>query len=545
MADNRENSRADDLYDILNEYKDFSGRSTVKKDIPADSKDKNGDGVSSIDDILEILNSGKTKLDDEVKDGTPSENQENDILQEETEIPDSILDHLTSESDSVAELVLPDEVNSHFTDHLSSESEVQIPEPSKEDEEDEDEFEDEFDDEKYETVTKTQRVLRFFKGLSFIPKAVIYILIVAIVSAYLSYYIITIGNDVFALVTDSAEVTITIEEGATHESVAKLLEENGVIKYGWVYELYMKYRGTGDDDGEYIAGAHTLNQSYNYSQIIESLTSHVYTQTVVRVTIPEGYTVDQIIDLLVESGVGERDDYVEAINNYPYKWEFVQQLTEIGYSENRKYRLEGYLYPDTYEFYNDTDEVLVINKILNAFYNKFWKDFTEEDSDGSSYQKTLLEKYGMTFDDFIVMASMVQSEGGFPEDFYYISYVFHNRLSNPSSFPKLESDATIQYVLPERVSSEELDLSLDTPYNTYLYDGLPPGAICNPGLDALNAALFPAPPQDKDGDDINAFFFVSNNRGKTYFASTKSGHEKNIEQVKKDNQAIKDGTYGQ
>ena len=141
---------------------------------------------------------------------------------------------------------------------------------------------------------------------------------------------------------------------------------------------------------------------------------------------------------------------------------------------------------------------------------------------------------------------MVQSEGGTADDFYSISYVFHNRLSHPANFPKLESDATIQYVLPERISdSTQLDTSYETPYNTYLYNGLPPGAISNPGLDALNAALFPTAPLNEYGGTINAYFFVSNNAGKTYYASSKGGHDNNVAQAKRDNEAIEAGTYGQ
>jgi UPF0755 protein len=143
-----------------------------------------------------------------------------------------------------------------------------------------------------------------------------------------------------------------------------------------------------------------------------------------------------------------------------------------------------------------------------------------------------------------VLASLTQSEGGKVDDFYPISYVFHNRLSHPSTFPKLESDATIQYVLPERISdSEELDPNYESPYNTYLHDGLPPGAISNPGLDALYAAMFPIAPLSSSGKDIDAYFFVSNDAGKTYFASSKSSHEKNVAQAKADNIAIENGTY--
>ncbi len=523
MADNKDKSRADDLFEILN---------AVHNETDGDESNNSDDTGSRIDEILGMLSSNE----EDVKNETAVSEEH-----EEPEIPTSIFGHLSEEGD--VEIETPYAGNPHFTEEMDVV-------PSEDDNDLTNADEDDEDEEEYEENSKLKSVGRFFRGMSFIPKAVIYIALVVIAAAYLSYYIITIGNDVFALVTDSREVTITLEEDATDESVAKLLKDKGIIEYDWVFELFMKYRNLGDDEEEkdkkteYIAGDHTLNQNYNYSQIITSLTTGTINREIVRVTIPEGYTVNQIIDLLVEKGVGQRDDYIEAINNYPYKWDFVQQLEDMGYSEDRMYRLEGYLYPDTYDFYTTEDEVYVINKMLNAFNDRFWKDFTKKDDEGNSYQTQILEDYGMTFDDIIVLASLVQSEGGTAEDFYYVSYVFHNRLSHPEAFPKMESDATIQYVLPERISdSTQLDTSYETPYNTYLYDGLPPGAISNPGLDALSATMFPEAPTDSNGHEINAYYFVANNAGKTYYASTKSGHENNKAQAKADNEAIEAGTY--
>lgn len=565
MADNNERSRSDELFDILNAVHDEADSKSIPLSEPvtetslADqepSQPQNQEenislpqGVS-LDSILQMLseeNKNKESYsvsdisdgDDDVKIFSPesTETQTSDDNEEESNFPTSFFGHLSDEGGSEQEIVSNPlfDTNSHFTEEIPV-----VPEAEEKAEENEGEDD---EDEEYESNASVKAVGRFFRGMSFIPKAIIYILLIFIASAYLSYYIITIGNDVFALVTDSRQVTVNIPEGATDEDVAKILKDNGIIEYDWVYELYMKYRGDGDEDTEYIAGEHTLDKDFNYAQIIISLTTGSLEREVVRVTIPEGYTINQIIDLLVEKGVGQRDDYIEAINNYPYKWDFVQQLEEIGYSEDRMYRLEGYLYPDTYDFYTNEDEVYVINKMLNAFNDRFWRDFIKKDKEGNSVQTMMLEQYGMTFDDIVVLASVVQSEGGTPEDFYYVSYVFHNRLSHPQTFPKLESDATIQYVLPERVDSTELDVSLETPYNSYLYDGLPPGAISNPGSDALFAVLSPEAPKNDRGHEIDAYYFVANNAGKTYYAHDVSGHEQNKLRAKEDNEAIEAGTY--
>lgn len=519
MADNNERSRADELFDVL---QSLDGDGAQPENTKSPEKLSIAEGGSRVDDIMEILSSNG--------DFGGTEDDSSDI-EEEGELPSALFGHLTDENEVSG---ITPEARPHFTDHISSDESEAADQPV-----DNDEPGPEPKNKKTRSAIK-----KVFQQLSIVPKAVIYLVLVLAVSAYLSYYIITIGNDVFALVSDTREVTVTIEDGADHESVAKLLKEKNIIEYDWVYELYMKYRGDGDSSNEYVAGDYTLNTNYNYSQIITALTANNIKREVVKVTIPEGFTIDQIIDLLVDSGVGQREDYVAAVNDYEYKWEFVRLLEEKGYSEHRKYRLEGYLYPDTYEFFTTESEVYVINKMLNAFNDKFWKEFTRVNIKGESYQKTMLDKYGLDFDDVVVLASIVQSEGGTVEDFYAISYVFHNRLSHPQSFPKLESDATIQYALPERISdSTQLDVSYNTPYNTYLYNGLPPGAISNPGLDALNAALFPTAPTTASGASINAYFFVSNNAGKTYYASSKSGHDNNVAQAKRDNEAIEAGTY--
>ncbi|MBQ4316656.1 MAG: hypothetical protein IJC20_00255, partial [Clostridia bacterium] len=229
MADNNERSRADDLFDILNSL----NGSTVEPEPEKDSKNDTSsrESMSRVDEIIEILSSGAPISEEPTEE--PSQNDEG-------EIPVAIFSHLSDESD-VAPSANNNENTPHFTDHLSNEDETspietetaEEPEPIKK---------------KSKTGSAVKRV---FGKLSIVPKAIVYILLIVIVSAYLSYYIITIGNDVFALVSDTREVTVTIEDGADHESVAKMLKENGVIEYDWVYKIYMKYRGDGDSSTEY------------------------------------------------------------------------------------------------------------------------------------------------------------------------------------------------------------------------------------------------------------------------------------------------------
>lgn len=365
-------------------------------------------------------------------------------------------------------------------------------------------------------------------NMSFIPKAIIYLALVLVAGVYCSYFAVTGMNDVFALVNTETVATVTVTEDTTIDDITADLKEQGVIKYPLLFKLYCNFYGDGTNV-ELIPGEYSIPDDLNFSLILYRLTTVHVERTTVRVTIPEGYTVDQIIDLLVSKGIGTREGYVEAINNYPYKHEFVRLLDEMGYSEDRVYRLEGYLYPDTYDFYTDTKEYLVINKFLNNFNTRFWSHY--EDT-----YKEEVEKLGMTFDDIITMASLIQMEAKYILDYECISFVFHNRLDHAETFPYLESDATIQYFLESR--KEELsqeDLDTDNPYNTYLYEGLTPGAICNPGLDAIEAAIYPAAPINSNGKEINAFYFVSDIVGNTYYAQTNSGHEANKKKVEEVN----------
>lgn len=424
-----------------------------------------------------------------------------------------------------------DGVASHFSDAADGE----FPELPAE----ADEFEDEYEDDEPKKplpVRMLLGVVRFFSDSSFLLKAVLYIVVVLIISAYLSYYIILMGNDMFALKKGDTPISVTIPENAKEDDVIALLVDRGLIDSEWAFSFYMEHY----KDGEeliFIPGEHVLNTNMNYSQLLAALTINPHQRQTVTLTIPEGFTVDDIIDLFVKNGIGTREGFVEAINNYPYKHEFVRLLDENGWPENRVYRLEGYLYPDTYDFYTDTEEYLAINRLLNNFNDKIWMDWK------TTYAEVAGDQ-GFSLDDVVTLASMVQAEGKTAEDFEYISYVFHNRLNHKREFPNLESDATIQYAFElaglDRVQdASQINIDFESPYNTYRYEGLPPGAICNAGLDSFLAAIYPSPPLDENEKAINAYFFVSNDAGQTYYAATLSAHERNKERVKKENEEMK------
>lgn len=422
-----------------------------------------------------------------------------------------------------------------------------------------------------------------------IIKAVAYTAIVCCLSFFMVFGffdfwpgIIPIANDVFAFSKGDKEINITLEENMNTNQVADLLVEKGVISEAKVFKFYVRYKydeSVGLDkeklvgsafhlvsefcksmffggdiapefEREYLSGTHTLSTKMNYDQLLYALTTEAYVREEVTVTIPEGFTTEQIIALLLSKGVGTREGYEYAINEYPYKHEFVQMLTQSSWAEGRTYRLEGYLYPDTYIFYKDSSEVEVINKLLNSFSNRIWSEYY------TTY-KSACDDMGFTFDEMVIFASIVQAEGKSFADFENVSQVFHNRRNSKiADFRRMESCATIQYAMDydnaqngiEAVRKPVLsdsDLLYQTPYNTYMYEGLPPGAICNPGLDAIEAALYPDMSDEikKEFMLTTAYYFNSDMAGNMYYAQNANQHSLNKQKADKVNQQIQNGTY--
>lgn len=360
-------------------------------------------------------------------------------------------------------------------------------------------------------------------------KAVIYIMSILVISGFLSYFAITAGNDVFAFVKDDTEVSVTIGEGTDIKALGEKLASEGVIKYPKVFNLYAKLRKKSGVTLQ--AGEYTVSPSMNYDSLIAAFAkSKTPERTTVVVTIPEGYTTDQIIDTLVNKyKLSSEAELKDAINNYDFDYWFVKRLATDGTRAGRRYRLEGYLYPDTYYYFSDASAATIINKMLDNFDKKL-KDIFRGDKTvpGNNYIEKidhLCGNFNLSFDDIVILASMVQMEGKYTPEFGTISSVFHNRLKNPSvTNGKLESCATIQYFLEERtpiVSDEQK--AIDNPYNTYIYEGLPPGSISNPAQTAIIYALYP--------DNTQYYYFVAKKDGYSLFAKTYKEHLKNIELV--------------
>ena len=346
-----------------------------------------------------------------------------------------------------------------------------------------------------------------------IIKAITYIVAVVVVSVFLAFFVILVGNDVYAFVKDDTVTEVTIPEYATLNDVSEILAERKIIKYPTIFKLYANLK---KDDGQFLAGEYSLTPMMNYEELLSAFKPKK-PSGISRITIPEGYTTDEIIDLFVSKGIGTRERYVDVINNYDFDYWFVDELEENGIPEGRFYRLDGYLFPDTYEVYNASSEETVINKLLRRFNEIYSSSYVQKAQD-----------IGYTVDQVLTLASMIEKEAGSQSDFFDVSSVFNNRLKNAANFPYMESDATVVYAIQhdtgERVNPSAQDMTYDSPYNTYTHKGLPPGPIANPSASAIRAALYPS--------ETKYYYFVSASSRVTYFATTLEEHNKNIEKIK-------------
>ncbi len=288
----------------------------------------------------------------------------------------------------------------------------------------------------------------------------------------------------FPLEENSAtQKVINIPSGTNAKEIVDLLEENEIIrKNNYIFRILIKLLKL-EDQLKY--GEYNLSPSMSMLQILDKLLKGEV--IVYKTTIPEGYTSAQIAELLDKKEIVEKESFLKLVNDGEKSW-------------------EGYLFPDTYEVpkrYGSENMLKLLLSHFNHIVDEKLKDKAEE--------------IGFSMEEIIILASIIEKESKFTEERRQVSSVFHNRLKKDM---KLQSCATIQYILEEpKEKLDESDLKIDSPYNTYLYKDLPPGPICNPGLDSIMAALEP-----KEEDYL---YFVLGENGKHIFSRTYQEHLKN------------------
>lgn len=303
--------------------------------------------------------------------------------------------------------------------------------------------------------------------------------------------------------------TVTDEDGSTQtvtyydmKKAAEELKDSGLIEYKWLFRLFAwAYKG----DQKINTGTYSLNSDMDYMALIRGMRSSGGAAVTVEVTIPEGYSVQQIIDLLVSNGVASVEDLTDAAANYEFQDYAFLDDDELGSIS----RLEGYLFPDTYDFYVGANPVYALDAMLSNFNRRV---YSNEDL-AALFEEAEARGYG--FDEVITIASLIEKETD-GSDREKIASVIYNRLENAGETAYLlQIDAALVYAAGREITQADYT-DLDSPYNLYLHTGLPPTAIANPGLASIKAALQPA--------DTNYYFYVLGEDGKHIFNETLAGH---------------------
>ena len=254
------------------------------------------------------------------------------------------------------------------------------------------------------------------------------------------------------------------------DELADTLKEAGLIEYKWLFKAFCRVSNA---ETKVSPGEYKLKSSYDYRALIQNMRPGAKGAVTAKVTLPEGFTMRQIFLRLEEKGVASYDDLMEAAANYSFNYSFLEGLPAGDAS-----RLEGYLFPDTYEFYIGMQPSSAINKFLENFHYRMTADLM-----------TRMEERGQNIHDVITIASMIEKEAANDNERATIASVIYNRLR--ANMP-LGIDATTLYLYPDHEGAPTASmLEEDSPYNTRLYTGLPPTPICNPGLMSIRAALYP------------------------------------------------------
>ena len=336
--------------------------------------------------------------------------------------------------------------------------------------------------------------------------------------------LIILGSCIFynvnlkAVSSNSEEVEFMVDSGSTYYSVISKLKNEGLIRSEFCFKLYIKFNKVNDIE----AGTYKLNKNMSVKDMVKLFSKgNTYNPDVIVITFKEGKNMRSIASTIANNTNNTEDDVYNALNDKAYLNELINEYWFIDSSilnSNIYYSLEGYLYPNTYEFKNKDVTVKEIFKTLLDEMNKKISDYKTD---------ILSNKYSMH--ELLTLASIVELEAGNSIDKEGIAAVFYNRLNSKMS---LGSDVTTYYAAKIELSDRDLytyEIESKNDYNTrssYLAGKLPIGPICNPDIESIKAVLYP-----KEND---YFYFVSDKNGKTYFNKTYEEHTKTVSQLKMD-----------
>ena len=294
---------------------------------------------------------------------------------------------------------------------------------------------------------------------------------------------------------ENEQIIITVPNNFAMEDITEMLFDAGLIKYKFLFKIYTDFSHA---DNKIKAGSYVLHHNLDYRALVQGMTPQQGARVETTLTIPEGLTLAQIFTLFEDNAICPANDLWEAATNYDFNYSFLDKDT-LG----DKLRLEGFLFPETHNFYLNSTPVQVLSKLLKEFDNRFTEEYRER-----------AEDMGYSVRDIIIIASMIEREAGDDEERPRIAAVIYNRL-NSKDFPNLQIDATIRYAIAG--TNLPFSTDIDNPYNTYLREGLPPGPISNPGIASIRAALYP--------DSTKEYYYALNKDGTHNFFTTRAQHE--------------------
>ena len=369
-------------------------------------------------------------------------------------------------------------------------------------------------------------------GLLSIPHIIstlIWLVLVVAIGASLGRMLWLCASDVLAFGRPDQTVYITITKTDTLDTVAEKLHRAGLINYPGLFKLYGKLSNIMDD---LSIGTYELNTLYDYHALSTSMSEKPAMRVTVTVTIPEGYNCAQIFALLEEKEVCT----VAELEKYAETSEFADYWFLEGTPRGDKYCLEGFLFPDTYEFYVDSDAKEVYIKLLAAFDYRFTdtmkdklvklNEYLSAKMKKNGFDQAYIDSHQMTIREIVIIASLIEKESsGIEDDSYNISSVIYNRLTNISKYPYLGLNSTLVYYTGRTELTSE-DFKDDHPYNTYTRKGLTPGPIANPGRASLDAALDPS--------DTAYYYFILNPKTGTHeYSKTYEEHQQKAEEFER------------
>lgn len=333
--------------------------------------------------------------------------------------------------------------------------------------------------------------------MSFIEKykkklslAAVLIIICGIIAA------IPLTGDVFGRGGNTNGIYIEIAEGETLRETTEKLVEKGIVSYENIFYMYAKGKAK-----DFKFGGHVFSTAMSYREICEQLSEPGTTQTV-KLLIPEGYELRLIAQACEDAGLVTAEEFMDAVKNDVFEYGFLVD------KEGVNYKLEGFLFPATYEFNYGASAHEIIDTMLKTFDTVYTEEYSAR-----------AKELGMSDYDIVTLASVIEREAASTAEHKKVAGVFYNRINDGMN---LQSCATVQYVLKERKAVLSIkDTEMESPYNTYKYSGLPVGPIASPSKSAIEAALYP--------ESHGYYYFVAKSDGSGHvFSKTYDEHNRAV-----------------